>query len=185
MNLDIYPLQDGIADRSRLSSLHQFLRSTTLSLFDRVGVRPGMSCLDVGCGIGEVVFDLARLVGKEGRVCGIDIDDARIEMAREDAEEKGLSNVEFRVGDFRIVEETGKFDLIYARIVLSHLRDSASLLAKIRRMLSPGGVIAIEDIDYSGYYCYPDLPSFRRCVELLYKMKHLMGGVRSSGRSCR
>ena len=182
MSFDIYPLQDGIADRSRLKFLQKFLRPTTLDLFDRVGVRLGMSCLDMGCGIGEVVFDLAQLVGSEGRVVGIDIDDARIEMAREDAAANGLSNVEFRVGDIRIFEERDNFDLINARFLLSHLRDPASLLAKMRRTLSPGGVVTAEDIDYSGYYCYPDLASFRRCVELLYEMKCSTGGKADLGK---
>ena len=182
MDLDIYPMQDGIADRARLISLQQFLRPTTLSLFDRVGVRPGMACLDLGCGIGEVVFDLAQLVGPEGRAVGIDIDDARIEMAREDAAANGLSNVEFLVGDVRPFDVTEKFDLVYARILLSHLKDPASLLAKMRQMLNPGGFVIIEDIDYSGYYCYPDLPSFRRSIELLYEMKRVMGGSAEFGK---
>ena len=176
MDLDLYPIQDGIADRARLSSLQQFLRPTTLALFDRVGVRPGVTCLDLGCGIGEVTLDLARLVGPEGRVVGTDIDDVRIEMAREDAEANALSNVEFRVGDVRTVEETDTFDLVYARLLLTHLRDPASVLAKMRQMTRPGGVVAVESMDYSGYYCYPDLPSFRRCIELLYEMKRVTGG---------
>ena len=176
MDLDLYPILGGAADKERLSFLQQFLRPTTLSLFDRVGVRPGMTCLDLGCGIGEVSFELTRLVGSRGQVVGMDIDDVSIETARENAKAKGLSNVEFRVGDVRIVEETDTFDLVYARFLLSHLRDPASVLAKIRKMMRPGGVVAVEDVDYSGYYCYPDLPSFRRCIELLYEMKRVTGG---------
>ena len=52
----------------------------------------------------------------------------------------------------------------------------------MRRMLTPDGIVAIEDIDYSGYYCYPDLPSFRRSIELLYEMKRLMGGSAEFGK---
>ena len=176
MEFDLYPILGGTADKARLSFLQQFLRPTTLPLFDRVGVRPGMACLDLGCGIGEATLDLARLVGSEGRVVGRDIDDISIEMARSDAEANGLSNVAFRLGDVRTVEETDRFDMVNARFLLSHLRDPASLLSKMRRMLKPGGIVTVEDIDYSGYYCYPDLPSFRRCIELVYEMKRITGG---------
>ena len=183
MEFDLYPILGGTADKARLNFLQQFLRPTTLSLFDRVGVRPGMTCLDLGCGIGEATLDLARLVGSEGRVVGRDMDDISIEMARNDAKAHGLTNVEFRLGDIRTVEETDKFDMVNARFLLSHLRDPASVLAKMRRMVNRGGIVTVEDIDYSGYYCYPGLTSFRRCIELLYEMKRMTGGTGTSGRS--
>ena len=176
MKFDIYPLVDGVADRARLGVLQRWLRPTTPSLFERVGVKPGMTCLDLGCGAGEVTLDLARLVGPGGRVVGMDIDDARLEMVREDAEANGLSNVELRVSDIRTSEEMNKFDLVYSRFLLSHLSDSAGVLAKMRQLVSPGGIVAVEDLDYSGYYCHPELPAFRRCIELLYEMKRVLGG---------
>lgn len=182
MELDIYPLIDGAADRARLGSLQRVLQPTTLSLFDRVGVRPGMACADLGCGTGEVAFALAQLVGSDGRVVGMDIDDARLEEVREYAEANGLSNVDFRVSDIRTAEVTEKFDLVFARILLSHLSNPADVLAKMRRMLNPSGVVIVEDVDYSGYYCYPDLPAFRRCIELLYEMKRLLGGSAELGK---
>ena len=182
VELDIYPLVDGPADRARLGFLQRVLQPTTLSLFDRVGVRPGMACADLGCGTGEVAFALAQLVGFDGRVVGMDIDDARLEEVREYAAANGLSNVEFRVSDIRTTEVTEKFDLVYARFLLSHLSKPEDVLDKMRRMLNPSGVMIVEDIDYSGYYCYPDLPAFRRCIELLYEMKRLIGGNAELGK---
>ena len=46
----------------------------------------------------------------------------------------------------------------------------------MRQMVNPGGIVAVEDLDYSGYYCHPELPAFRRCIELLYEMKRVLGG---------
>ena len=181
-DLDIYPLVDGPADRARLGLLQRVLQPTTLSLFDRIGIRPGMACADLGCGTGDVAFTLAQLVGSDGRVVGIDIDKARLEEVREYAEAKGFSNVEFRISDVRTTEVTEKFNLVYSRILLSHLSNSADVLDKMHRMLNPNGVMIVEDIDYSGYYCYPDLPAFRRCVELLYEMKRLIGGNAELGK---
>ena len=69
--LDIYTVGDGAVDRSRLDHVTDIFRPTTLALLDRVGVRRGMACLDVGCGTAGVTFDLARLVGPEGSVVGL------------------------------------------------------------------------------------------------------------------
>ena len=73
--LDVYTLGDGTVDRRRLDRITEIFRPTTLAVLDRVGVRPGMACLDVGCGTGGVAFDLARRVGPEGRVVRLDMDD--------------------------------------------------------------------------------------------------------------
>jgi ubiquinone/menaquinone biosynthesis C-methylase UbiE len=54
------------------------MRATTLNLLQRSGIQPGMACLDIGCGGGDVSFDLARLVGPNGRVAGIDIDEVKM-----------------------------------------------------------------------------------------------------------
>jgi len=51
--------------------------------------------LDIGCGGGVVSFDLARLVGPNGRVVGIDIDEVKIDIARSEAAAKQLGNIEF------------------------------------------------------------------------------------------
>src|SRR5689334_11865638 len=99
-----YIIRGGVAGRERLRLLSRILRPTTLSLLDRVGLRTGMSCVDVGCGGGDVTLDIARLVGREGRVLGIDIDAIKIDLAREEAAVAGIMNVEFRqtgVGDWR------------------------------------------------------------------------------------
>jgi 2-polyprenyl-3-methyl-5-hydroxy-6-metoxy-1,4-benzoquinol methylase len=63
-----YIIRGGVEGRERLRVLARVMRPTTLNLFDRVGIRPGMACLDVGCGGGDVTFELADLVGPKGRV---------------------------------------------------------------------------------------------------------------------
>ena len=66
-----------------------------------------MRCVDLGCGGGEVTFEIARLVGAEGHVTGVDMDEVKLSLGRESAAQRGCSNVEFRVGNVTEWEEAG------------------------------------------------------------------------------
>jgi SAM-dependent methyltransferase len=161
-----YIIRGGVEGRERLRLLSRVLRPTTLALFDRVGVRSGMACLDVGCGGGDVAFDLARIVGPQGRVVGTDLDGAKLDLARWEAGELGLGNVEFNRSDVVADGHDASFDLVYARFVLTHLKDPAAALARMYGALGPGGTLVVEDIDFRGHFCYPDCPAFDRYVGL-------------------
>ena len=161
-----YVIRGGLQGRERLRVLARVVRPTTIDLFERIGLQPGMACLDIGCGGGDVTVELARMVGPTGRVVGFDMDQDKIEMARREASELKLPWLEFRVLEIGQVDETAAFDVVYARFVLTHLRDPAGALVWMIRQLRPDGVAIVEDIDFSGHFCYPDSPSFRRYVEL-------------------
>jgi len=166
MEPNSYVIRGGIQGRERLRILARIMRPSTLNLFEQIRLQPGMTCLDVGCGGGDVTFEIARLVGPAGRVVGIDIDQTKIEMARREATELELSGVEFSVSEIGQSSGTAEFDVAYARFVLTHLGHPAEALAWMRDQLRPGGVAIIEDIDFSGHFCHPDSASFRRYVEL-------------------
>jgi ubiquinone/menaquinone biosynthesis C-methylase UbiE len=157
------------------------MQPTTLSLFDRVNVERGMVCLDVGCGGGDVTFDLAQLVGSEGRVVGTDIDDTKLQLARKEAEAQKLSNVEFRLTDISETRGEPEFDLVYARFLLTHLSNPKDALTKMHQLLKLGGLVVVEDIDFTGYFCYPDFPAFRRYVELYTEAVRRKGGDANIG----
>ena len=124
-----YIIRGGFEGRERLRVLARIMRPATLSLFHRAGVRPGMDCLDVGCGGGDVAFDLARLVTPGGRVVGMDIDGIKLKLAQREAREHHVANVEFRLVDIAVRDlET---DFVYSRFVLTHLRDPAKAVAKM------------------------------------------------------
>ena len=59
----------------------------------------GARCLDLGCGSGDVTFELARRTGPGGHVTGVDLDEVKIALARETAESMGLAHVEFHLGN--------------------------------------------------------------------------------------
>ena len=180
--LDVYTLGDGAVDRRRLDRITEIFRPTTRSLLDRVGVRPGMACMDVGCGTGGVTFDLASRVGPEGRVVGLDMDDLRIEEGRRDAAASKVPNVEFRLADIRTVSDPApEYDLVYSRFLLDNVARAAEVLNTMCGMLKPGGKLVAECTDYSGWYCYPALAAFDRAVELVSEERRRTGGFPDIG----
>ncbi|MDB4948791.1 MAG: hypothetical protein JWM27_1440 [Gemmatimonadetes bacterium] len=170
-----YALRGGSEGRERLRVLARVMRPTTLALFDRVGIGAGMSCLDVGCGGGDVTLDLAARVGPSGRVVGVDVDAAKVDLARAEAAERGAANVEFRAADLRTLADE-PFDVVYARFVLSHLSDPAAAVDAFRAHLRPGGIVVVEDTDFAGYFAHPPTESFDRFVELYCAVVRGRGG---------
>jgi len=161
-----YMISGGVEGRERLRVVSRVMRPTTLALFERVGVRPGLACLDVGCGGGDVTRDLARLVAQGGRVVGTDIDETKLALARGETGEQRLDNVEFHLADINRQDGEPLFDLVYARFLLTHMTNPSSTLHKMRSFIRAGGLLVVEDIDISGHFCHPDSPALRRYVEL-------------------
>jgi len=135
-----------------------------------------MTCLDIGCGGGDVSCELAHLVGPSGRVIAMDIDDVKIAIAREEAAALNIPNLEFRVCNLCETEPTAEFDFVYARFLLTHLPDPCSLVAKIRQALRPGGTFVVADIDFRGYFSYPESPALARYVALYTEAVKRRGG---------
>jgi SAM-dependent methyltransferase len=170
-----YVIRGGRAGRERLRVLSRVMWPTTSALFERVGVPPEARCLDVGCGGGDVTCELARLVPK-GSVLGVDIDDTKLELARSEAAEAGVSNVAFRFDDVgQPPSGDERFNVIYVRFVLTHVPDPGAVVRRLVSQLAPGGALLTEDIDCSGHFCFPESSAFRRCVELYAAAAHARG----------
>lgn len=171
-----YVIRGGLEGRERLKILSRVMHATTAALFERIGVSSGMTCLDVGCGSGDVAMELCRRVGPQGRVMGADIDETKVELARQEAESLGIRNVEFRTLDIRGNPSTLEFDVVYARFVLTHLQDPVATIDTFYQHLKPGGFVILEDIDFSGYFVYPESKVFNRYHELYCAAVRRRGG---------
>jgi SAM-dependent methyltransferase len=176
-----YVLTGGQEGKQRLNLLADILRPTTLRLLGDAGLRSGDRCLDLGCGGGDVTLDIARAVGPEGSVTGVDSDPRIAGLAREDARRAGAANTDFRVADVHTFEG-GPFDLVYCRLLLGHLSDPADMLTRMRRLAGPGGRVVIEEMDVSGWYSYPHDPANARFEELYTEVVRLGGGDADIGR---
>lgn len=159
-----YIIRGGRIGRERLRVLSEVMAPGTASLLDRIGIRPGFRVLDVGCGGGDVATVLSAHAGAGGRVVGIDIDAEAVAIARAEAAERGVAGISYVVGDFRdpavLAAAQGPFDLVYARFVLSHLADPDAAIATLAGAVAPGGVVAVEDVDFSGHFCFPPSADF-------------------------
>ena len=161
-----YVIRGGVEGKKRLALLSRALWPTTSRLLQNAGLEAGMSCLDLGCGGGDVSLELATWVGPGGKVVGIDMDEEKLELAREHARERGLHNLEFRREDADTWAEVGTYDFVYCRFLLTHLREPQPVVGKIWQALRPGGRAAIEDIEFYGHFCFPESEAFLRYQQL-------------------
>ena len=181
MEQNDYIIRGGIEGRERLRILSRVLQPTTLDLLKRAGAKAGLRCLEVGCGGGDVACDLARLVAPGGRVLGTDLDRTQLAIARAEAEAQGLDNISFDYSDITREIPDGPFDVIHARFVLTHIRNPAEALARMKSVLAPGGTIVVEDIDFRGHFAHPPSPALDRYVALYTEMVHRRGGDANIG----
>lgn len=101
--------------------------------------RRGERVLDIGCGFGDTTQRLAELVGEEGYALGVDVSEPFIEMAREEAENAGAANVEFRVADVQTLELPQEFDYAFSRMGVMFFANPVVALRNLRAALVPGG----------------------------------------------
>jgi SAM-dependent methyltransferase len=170
-----YIIRGGLAGRERLRVLARATRPTTQALLNRLGPLGGARCLDAGCGGGDVTLLLATLAGPDGDVVGIDIDSDKLALARAEAHATGHA-VAYRHADIVADDLGGPYDVIYARFLLTHLRDPAGACRRMRRALAPGGALVVEDVDVRGSFCHPSSAAYRRYVEIYATTARARGG---------
>ena len=91
-------------------------------------------------------------------------------------------NIDYRVADVGDPPtDLGAFDLVYTRFLLCHLKQPCAALTWMVGCLKPGGILAIEDCDFTGHFCYPPSPAFDRYVELCGEVMRRRGGDASIG----
>lgn len=124
-------------------------------------ITPTSHVLDIGCGPGSLTLEFAEL-SPQGTVVGMDVSEVPIAKAREVAEKLGVTNVEWVLGDVydapQIFGEERKFDIVFAHQVFQYLRDPARAMRALRRVIKPGGYIAIREWDQSSLSFWPPSP---------------------------
>jgi ubiquinone/menaquinone biosynthesis C-methylase UbiE len=160
-----YALRGGRAGEERLRLLNRVKWPTTEPLLMGAGLRAGMSCLDVGCGSGDVTLKMATLVGAEGSVVGVDRDQSILQLASQEAERQGLPGT-FRRSIFEELAEESAYDLVFARYLLSHLPRPQRAVELMVRAVRPGGHLVLEDVFFPGHIYYPANAAFDRYLEL-------------------
>jgi SAM-dependent methyltransferase len=114
-----YPIERRTGEIERLHVQSAAFARDVEVMLDLIGVHAGWSCLDLGCGPGGITEPLARRVGPNGRVIGLDKDAAFLAHARA----RAPANAEFRQGDAYAADlPDGSFDLVHMRFLASTVR---------------------------------------------------------------
>jgi trans-aconitate methyltransferase len=152
-----YALGRTPEEYQRLRAQARVWEAATGRLLDQVGIAPGASCLDAGCGPGETMRLMAQRVGPAGRVTGIDVDaplGAQALSMLHDAGHRQCRFLPFDVTSKKPIPGA-PFDLVYARLLLYHLPDRVTVLRRLWDAVAPGGHLLSSTTTCSASASYP------------------------------
>ena len=147
-------------------------RARALALLD---ARPGESVLELGCGSGQALLALARQVGPDGRVVGLDAAPGMVERSRRRLRQAGVDDrAAVVLGDARRLPLDGPFDAVYTAetLELFSRSEARDVLAEASRVLRPEGRLCVASMDRAGHeasafvtayeWVYRNVPGYRR-----------------------
>ena len=118
--------------------------------FLRPHLRPDMVVLDCGCGSATIALGLEEAV-PDGRVVGVDLDQGSLTIARRYAAAMERRNLVFAAADgLRLPFRDAAFDAVLCHSVLETVGDAARVVAELRRVTKPGGLVGAASVDYGG-----------------------------------
>lgn len=144
-----YALRLSDAERARYRMMAALAKDSEAELWSRAGIVEGARVADVGCGPGAVLAEIGRLVGRSGRVTGVEPGAQARSAAREELEAAALSFVDVVEGRGDATGlEARSWDCVMVRHVLVHTGAAAgAIVAHLATLLVPGGHLYLVDVD--------------------------------------
>ncbi len=154
-----YHSQENQRLNDQAGTLIELLHSDT-------GYLPGVSVLEVGCGVGSQTLTLAARSPGAAMTC-VDISPESLREARRRTTAAGFDDITYLSADVHDLPASdgplsaGSFDHVFVCFLLEHLSDPAQALINLRAMLRPGGSIAVIEGDHGSTYFHPDSEAAR------------------------
>lgn len=160
MTEDTYLLAGQDTEVARLQLQSRVWEPAGRRLLDQIGDGQGARVIDVGCGAMGWLRLLSEWVGPDGEVVGADVDASMLAAAEMFVDDEGLANVTLVADDVFASElEPSSFDLVHARFLIGPLGRGPEQMATHRRLVRPGGVIALEELDPRSWTFLPPAPA--------------------------
>ena len=178
-----YLLAGSDVELERLQLQARVWEPAAAALLAEIGLARGARALDLGAGAMGIVRPLSHAVGPAGRVVALDNDATQLAALRRWVAGEGFGNVEVVEADaFATGLPSASFDLVHVRFLFAPVGRDAALLAEMRRLVRPGGVLAIQEPDSSCWDCYPPSSAFTELKALILAAFRAGGGDFDAGR---
>lgn len=155
-----YTLRLGGTELNRYRFMAANARAAEVDAWQAAGIDKGARIVDIGCGPGLPLLELAEAVGPEGRVVGVDQSEEARETAAALIAEAGIAHAEVRAGDAAATGlPEGEWDVVHLRHVLLHNGPRiAEILAHCFALARPGGHVYLNETDPTAMRFQVDLP---------------------------
>lgn len=145
-------------------------------------VTKGQTVVDIGCGPGFFSLAMAKLVGDEGRVIAVDLQEAMLERVRRRAVQEGLENrLQLHHGPIEGLNLDGQIDLVLAFWMVHEVPDQPAFLQTVRRLLKPGAhfllvepMIHVTAASFQQTVAFAHAAGLESCAEPSIKMSRAM-----------
>ena len=162
-----YLLGSSDKEIQRMRFQHDVWKGATDGFLDRIGIKPGWRCLDVGAGPGFTTADLRERVGPDGSVTAVEPSPLFGDHLNATIGKNDWTNVKLvrsTVEEADLKSET--YDLVFVRWVLNFVADRKSFLAKIAKSAKKDGIVAVMDYWYEGLSVHPRGTPFDRIPDI-------------------
>lgn len=165
-----YFLATGDKDEERQEIINGVYNPNTMQFLIKCGLKPGMKVLNYSCKTGYSAIELAKIVGKSGKVIAIDASDDSLKTAAKNLNNRGIDNIEFKLCNIEnITTLNTEFDFIYGRWGLLFSRTPEEILKQMQTLLKVGGVLVSEELNFaeSGMFSQPHDPLANKYPEIV------------------